>query len=190
MDLNKQENGLLKILKSLHLKLMRSTKENFNRVNPLVEDLTDWKERGEFLFGKGKDITVYNTCTVVGDVEVGEKTWIGPYTALDGGKRGIRIGRHCSISSGVSIVGHDSVKWALSGGVADYEYGPIRIGDYCFVGTNSVITKGVSIGNHCVVGANAVVTESFEDYSIILGVPGKLSGEVVRKGADFELKYF
>lgn len=47
MDLNKEENGLLKILKSLHLKLMRSTKENFNRVNPLVEDLTDWKERDE-----------------------------------------------------------------------------------------------------------------------------------------------
>ena len=70
MDLNKEENGLLKILKSLHLKLMHSTKENFNRVNPLVEDLTDWKEK-EFLFGKGKDITAYNTCTIVGKVEVG-----------------------------------------------------------------------------------------------------------------------
>ena len=49
MDLNKEENGLFKVLKGLQLKLMRATKENFNRVNPLVEDLTDWKERGDRL---------------------------------------------------------------------------------------------------------------------------------------------
>ena len=38
------------------------TKDKYNRVNPFVEDITDWKERGEFLFGKNKNITVYNTC--------------------------------------------------------------------------------------------------------------------------------
>ena len=29
---------------------------------------------------------------------------------------------YSSIFFGVNILGHDSVKWALSGGVADYEY--------------------------------------------------------------------
>ena len=166
------------------------TKDKYNRVNPFVEDITDWKERGEFLFGKDKNITVYNTCTVAGEVKVGEDTWIGPYTALDGGECGIEIGSNCSISSGVNIIGHDSVKWALSGGSQNHEYAPIRIGDNCFIGTNVVITKDVTIGNHCLVGANAVVSKSFPDYSIILGVPGKLAGKVIVANGEVQLEYF
>ena len=182
-DLEKELIGLQK-------KLRKSTRMKFDRVNPFIEDLTDWKERGDFLFGKNKNITVYNTCTVVGCVEVGENTWIGPYTGLDGGEMGIEIGSNCSISSGVNILGHDSVKWALSGGKMPYEYGKIKIGNNCFIGTNAVITKGVRIGNHCLVGANAVVTKSFPDFSIILGVPGEIKGKVLKKGEDIELEYF
>tara|TARA_Y100000588_G_C14267732_1_gene930767 strand:+ start:981 stop:1538 length:558 start_codon:yes stop_codon:yes gene_type:complete len=166
------------------------TKDKYNRVNPFVEDITDWKERGEFLFGKDKNITVYNTCTVAGEVFVGENTWIGPYTALDGGKCGIEIGSNCSISSGVNIIGHDSVKWALSGGRQSYEYASVKIGDNCFIGTNVVITKGVNIGKHCLVGANAVVTRSFPAYSIIMGVPGKDVGKVIVTDEDVILQYF
>ena len=171
-DLNQ---NLIKLQKELRAK----SKSKYNRVNPFVEDITDWKERGEYLFGKNKNITVYNTCTVAGKVEVGENTWIGPYTALDGGTCGIKIGKNCSISSGVNLIGHDSVKWALSGGKIPYEYGRITIGDNCFIGTNAVITKGVTIGKHCLVGANAVVTKSFPDFSIIMGVPSKLKGQVI-----------
>lgn len=174
----------------LQKKLRSESQENYNRVNPFVEDITDWKERGEFLFGKNKNITVYNTCTVAGKVEVGENTWIGPYTALDGGKYGIKIGKNCSISSGVNIIGHDSVKWALSGGKMPYEYAKIEIGNNCFIGTNAVITKGVTIGNHCLVGANAVVTRSFPDYSIVLGVPARLAGNVIVTEEDVSFVYF
>ena len=180
---------LKKELFHLQQKLRDETMEKYKRVNPFVEDITDWKERGEYLFGKGKNITVYNTCTVVGNVKVGESTWIGPYTALDGGNTSITIGNNCSISSGVNIVGHDSVKWALSGGKQKYEYAPIKIGNNCYIGTNVVITKGVGIGNHCLVGANAVVTRSFPDFSIILGVPGKLAGKVIVEESGVRLDY-
>ena len=153
--------NLLKILLiSLQKKLRDQSKFSYNRVNPFVEDITNWKERGEYLFGKNKNITVYNTCTVVGNVKVGENTWIGPYI-IDGGKCGIEIGSNCSISSGVNIIGHDTVKWALSGGKLPYQYGEVKIGNNCFIGTNAIITKGVTIGNHSVVGANAVVTKMF-----------------------------
>ena len=143
--------NLLKLLLiSLQKKLRDQSKFSYNRVNPFVEDITNWKERGEYLFGKNKNITVYNTCTVVGNVKVGENTWIGPYTAIDGGKCGIEIGSNCSISSGVNIIIYDTVKWALSGGNL-YQYGEVKIGNNCFIGTNAIITKGVTIGNHSVV---------------------------------------
>ena len=183
-------NDLKEELIQLQKELRSNTKEKFDRVNPFCEDITDWKERGEFLFGKNKNITVYDSSNVAGDVKVGENTWIGPYTALDGGKCGIKIGSNCSISSGVNIVGHDSVRWALSGGKQNYENGPISIGNNCFIGTNVFITKGVTIGNHCLVGANAVVTKSFPDYSIVLGIPGKLAGKVTVTDDDVHFEYF
>jgi acetyltransferase-like isoleucine patch superfamily enzyme len=37
-----------------------------------------------------------------------------------------------------------------------------------------VILPGVKLGEGCVVAANSVVTKSFEDFSIIGGVPAKL----------------
>ncbi|MDC3260117.1 acyltransferase, partial [bacterium] len=166
---------LRKQLVKLQDRLRYETHSKYGRVNPLNEDLTDWKERGEFLFGIGKNITVYNSCSVAGNVEVGKNTWIGPYSALDG-NGGIKIGENCSISSGVQIISHDSVKWALSGGNLPYEYAEINIGNNCFIGTNAVITKGVTIGNHCLIAAGAVVTSDIPDRAIVGGVPAKKIG--------------
>jgi acetyltransferase-like isoleucine patch superfamily enzyme len=176
-------------LKEAQVSLRNRSYQKYSRVNPFVEDLTDWKERGAFLFGEGKNITVYNTATILGDVQVGENTWIGPYTAIDG-SAGVKIGSFCSISSGVQIVSHDSVKWALSGGKAKYEYGAIEIGDCCFIGTHAMITKGVKIGNHCLIGANAIVTSDIPDNSIALGIPAKVVGTVVVEGESVTLNYF
>lgn len=51
---------------------------------------------------------------------------------------------------------------------------PVRIGDGCFLGIGAVILPGVTLGRNCFVGANAVVTESFDDYSVVAGVPARL----------------
>lgn len=85
-------SDLEKYLIRLQKKLRDESREKYDRVNPFVEDITDWKERGEFLFGKDKNVTVYNTCTVAGKVEVGENTWIGPFCSLDGNGKGKKIG--------------------------------------------------------------------------------------------------
>lgn len=184
--LTEDEEDFLDKFLSIQKKLWSFTLKNFKRINPTMEDITDWKGKGEFLFGK-KNITVYNSSTISGDVEIGENTWIGPYTALDG-TGGLKIGKNCSISSKVNIVSHDSVKWALSGGSAQYEYAPISIGDNCFVGTGAFVGKGVTIGNNCLIAANSVVTKNFDDFSIIGGTPAKKIGHVVvKKNEEVEL---
>ena len=84
----------------------------------------------------------------------------------------------------------DSVKWALSGGKAAYEHAPIKIGDNCFIGTYTVINKGVEIGDRCLVAAHSFVNKSFENNSIIAGVPAKRIGSVlVDAEGNVELKY-
>lgn len=177
MALSKDSKKLLETLRLLHEELRFESHQKFNRINPFTEDLFSWKERGKFWFGFDKNISIYNSTIIIGDVEIGRDTWIGPNCAIDG-SGGLIIGEFCSISSGVQIVTHDTVKWALSGGKQPYERAPIQIGSYCFIGTYAVITKGVSIGNHCLVAASAVVTCDFPDYSIIGGVPAKLIGKV------------
>lgn len=103
-----------------------------------------------------------------GDVTVGKNTWIGPFVILDG-SGGLKIGDNCSISAAVHIYSHDTVQWAVSGGVAPYEYAPVVIGNNCFIGPHTVIAKGVSLGNGCIIGAHSFINKSYPDGSKVVG---------------------
>lgn len=146
-------------------------KHHFNRVLPINEMITDRWEKAKYLnFGKGSSI--YDSSIVFGNVKVGENTWIGPYTILDG-SGGLEIGSNCSISAGVQIYSHDSVKWAISGGKEEYNYEKTIIGDNCYIAPNVIIAKGVKIGKGSVIGANSFVKSSFTENSKIAGNPAK-----------------
>jgi len=173
-------------LKKLKFELRDQTKEKYNRINPFMEDITDWKEKGDFC--GGNNVTIYDSTTIAGDVKIGDNTWVGPFCSLDG-SGGLEIGSHCSIAAGSHIFTHDTVKYALSGGVMPYEYDPVKIGDCCFIGAHTIIIKGVNIGEHSLISANSMVNKSFPPYSIIAGNPGKLIGEVKLKNDEVFLKY-
>lgn len=190
MALNPRLQELWQDLRDLHHYLRSETYRKYKRINPFYEDLFDWKERGEFWVHENRSITIYNSASIVGDVEIGEHSWIGPFTSLDG-TGGLKIGRNCSISVGCQLVSHDSVKWALSGGKQAYEYAPIVIGDCCFLGSHVVIGKGVTIGDHCLIAAGAVVTRNVVSSSIVAGVPARLIGKVhLTDDGTVGLEYF
>ena len=153
-----------------------------------LEDLFDWKERGAYLFGKESNITVYNSCTIAGNVKVGNNSWIGPFSSLDG-SGGLEIGSFCCVSAAAHILSHDTVKWSLSRGALPYERDPVKIGDCCFIGVGAVITKGVNIGNHCLIGAGSVVTKDVPDNSIVLGIPAKVRGKITVNNNSIDLIY-
>lgn len=189
MDLNDREQELLRDLRSIQRQLRKETLTTFGRMNPFIEDLADWKERGRAWTKDDRDVTIYDSTTVVGDVQIGQGTWVGPFCSLDG-TGGLTIGEHCSISLGCQLLSHDTVKWALSGGKAPYEYAPTTIGAFCFLGTLAVITKGVHVGERCVVAAGAVVTENVLDQTIVAGTPAKPIGRVdLGEDGSVELHY-
>jgi acetyltransferase-like isoleucine patch superfamily enzyme len=160
---------------ALRAALRRETQSRYRRINPFAEDLFDWKEKGAVA---GDDtITIYESVTIVGDVSIGEHTWVGPFCSLDG-SGGLTIGRYCSISAACHIFSHDTARWALSEGRSQYERSPVAIGDGCFLGAASVVTRGVTIGSHVLVGAGAVVTTDLPSYSIAFGVPARVAGRV------------
>lgn len=179
---------LYKTLRGLCGELRKYHWKKYKRADPFLEMVLGREEKAEFL--GIKNVTLHDSVIVNGDVSIGEGTFIGQYCTLNGGG-GLRIGKKCSISVGVRIFTHDTVKWAVSGGKADYEYAPVVIGDCCFLGANSVVTKGVTIGGHSVVAAGAVVTTSFPECSIIAGVPARAVGRVdLREDANPVLTYF
>jgi acetyltransferase-like isoleucine patch superfamily enzyme len=93
---------------------------------------------------------------------VGKNTWIGPFVILDASGGPLIIGDHCSISAGVQIYTHDSINWALSGGVAQYDKGPVNIGDRCYIGSMAVIPRGSNIPAGSKVPAHALYKKPAE----------------------------
>lgn len=123
---------------------------------------------------------------VIGTPVIGEGTWIGPFTVIDG-SGGLTIGKGCDVSAGAQIYTHSTVARCLT----ERRYNtvdrrPTEIGDYVHIGANATILMGAKIGHHSVIGAGAVVREGTEvpPYSSVVGVPGRVRENATRKWTD------
>jgi acetyltransferase-like isoleucine patch superfamily enzyme len=118
---------------------------------------------------------------------IADHVWIGHYNVLDGSNE-IFLGEGCQLAANVSIFTHSSdIAIRLYGKQfirtphnerEGYSRDSVKIGDYCFVGTGATIMPGVVLGRGCVVAAHSVVKISAPDYSILLGTPAKIVGDV------------
>jgi len=84
------------------------------------------------------------------------------------------IGRHCIINTNASV-DHDCI-------IEDFVHvspsatlcGNIKVGEGTLIGANATILPNVKIGKWCKIGAGAVLTNDVPDYSLVIGVPGKI----------------
>lgn len=114
-----------------------------------------------------------------------------------------KVGRFCSIASGVSVIAgaHPVNTWMSTHpafysksnccGVSyseenrfeEYKYTDedrkymVEIGNDVWIGAKAMIVGGVKIGDGAVILAGAVVTKDVEPYSIVGGVPAKCCGK-------------
>ena len=95
------------------------------------------------------------TAVILGDIDVGEGTWIGNFTTLEGANAKLSIGKNCSIADGVRIYTHSTHEWTTEG--KPKQVGPVEIGDNVAIGANSVIFYGSKIGRGVVIPALTVV---------------------------------
>lgn len=129
------------------------------------------------------------------NLDIRDNTWIWHHSILDA-SNGIKIGRGCQIGAWVGIFTHGShIAIRLLGDKyiesdkserIGYQRGPVEIGEYTFIGAQSVILPDVNIGKGCIVGAKSMVTKSIPDYSIVSGNPAEIIGDT-RK---LDRKYF
>lgn len=131
--------------------------------------------------------------------EIGDDTKIGAFVEI---QKGVKVGRFCKVSShsflceGVTLedkvfVGHgvmfinDRYPRSASGDKlqteADWTVIPTLIKEGASLGSGSVILCGVTIGKEALIGAGAVVTKDVPDHAVVVGVPGRLLGDIRKK---------
>lgn len=115
---------------------------------------------------KGARITIGKGCGFTGAVIVAETS--------------IEIGNRVLLGSNVVIMDTDFHPLDASErarGAPTQVSLPVRIEDDVFVGTQTLILKGVTIGRGAVVGAGSVVTKDVAPFTIVGGNPAKELGK-------------
>jgi UDP-2-acetamido-3-amino-2,3-dideoxy-glucuronate N-acetyltransferase len=138
--------------------------------------------------------------------EIGDGSAIGTFVEI---QKNARVGKRCKISShsficeGVEIddevfIGHgvmftnDRFPRAtnIDGSLQtddDWTLEKTHVGRRASIGSNATILSGLSIGEGALIAAGAVVTKDVPDFAIIVGVPGKIAGDI-RNQEPSELK--
>lgn len=161
-----------------HLRVLRLRKKQLFNRRVSIGDLLSERSDNAASCGFGEGTTMYDNVLVLGQVHVGRHTWIGPGCILDGSGGGLRIGDHCSISSGVQIYTHQTVRRSVTLGVDPIEYAPTRIGNGVYLGPNVIVQMGVTIGDQVIVGANSFVNRDIDAGMKAFGTPARIQGPI------------
>jgi acetyltransferase-like isoleucine patch superfamily enzyme len=183
------ESNLAELIRKVWAERDEELRREYARSLPFGDALFDRWERAKSL-GFEEGASIYHSVFVFGNVRAGRNTWIGPNVILDGSGGGIAIGRNCSISSGVHIYTHDTVLWAISGGVKPFRREAVSIGDCCYLGSQSIVAAGVKIGKQCVVGANSFVNDDVPDCTVVAGSTARVIGRVIGEGPEARIDLF
>jgi acetyltransferase-like isoleucine patch superfamily enzyme len=168
---------MLHLIRKFQKILQMKKISSFNRRVSFGDLITDrWENAREYGFGKGT--SCYDNVLIIGDVSVGENTWIGPNVILDGSGGSLKIGSYCSISSGVQIYTHNTVMHSVSLGKEPIAYKPTRIGNGVYIGPNSVIGMGTEIGDSAIIGAMSFVNRDIPARKKAWGCPAQILGDV------------
>ncbi len=122
-----------------------------------------------------------------GTPEIGEGTFIGFFSEVNGNKGKVVIGKNCDIASFVAINCADSHLHAI--GLKDeIVRSEIVLEDNVFVGSHSFIGGNTHIGHHSVIAAGTILINggNIPPYSLIVGNPAVIKeryyeGKILKK---------
>ena len=126
--------------------------------------------------------------------KIGDRSMIEDFSTINNGMGDVLIGNNAIIGIGNVIIGPVSIGnnvifaqhvgiLAMNHGYKDIHtpirdqkctYALITVEDDCWIGSNAIVTAGVTIGKHSIVAAGSVVTKDIPPYSIAAGNPARI----------------
>lgn len=86
----------------------------------------------------------------------------------------ITIGDNCQITGGVKLYTHGGAGAVRKLYPKFDTFGKITIGNYVYIGGNSIVMPGVSIGDNVLVAGGSVVTKSVPSNMVVAGNPARI----------------
>jgi len=106
---------------------------------------------------------------------IGCDTKINMMSIINGYDAPLEIGERCGIGPHVHIMtGSGPSPSQKLQKIFPIVRKPVKIGNDCWIGADTIIMPNVTLGNYCIVAANSFVNKSFPEYSIIGGNPARL----------------
>ena len=111
---------------------------------------------------------IHPTALLMGDVEIGEGSFVGAYSILT---TNIKIGKHAILNRG-NHIGHDcdigDYFSAMPGAIVS---GNVTIYSLVYMGNNSSIREKLSIHSLTTIGMNSAVVKHIEEGGVYVGCP-------------------
>lgn len=114
-----------------------------------------------------------------GTIEIGDRSWCGPYNNFRAGGGKVTIGADCLISQFCTLVARNH---GIQSGTPIRMQKPaddpcdVAIGNDVWLGAGVSVMPGVSIADGAIIGAGSVVTKDVPSNEIWAGVPAKPIG--------------
>jgi acetyltransferase-like isoleucine patch superfamily enzyme len=127
----------------------------------------------------GDQVKIAKRCSIYGSqenlLEIGECSYVGMNSILNGFAARLIIGKYVSIAQNVNIMTDSGPNASPSmQKVFPLEKGSVDIGNNCWIGASVIIMPNVNLGEYCIIAANSYVNKSFPAFSIIGGNPARL----------------
>jgi acetyltransferase-like isoleucine patch superfamily enzyme len=134
-------------------------------------------------------VRLYGSAKIAKNVKVGRFSYLNTRSTLHSGTS---IGRYCSIGKNVEVGPFDHPMDSLSTSPVSYNahlHFPeerdwfvrttlkrakgVVIGNDVWIGSNTIIKRGLTIGHGAIIGAASIVTKDVAPYAIVAGVPAR-----------------
>jgi acetyltransferase-like isoleucine patch superfamily enzyme len=140
----------------------------------------------KFILGDHSIIEEFSTINNgMGDVIIGSRSIVGIGNVVIGP---VEIGDNVIFAQHVGILAMNHGYQDIHTPIRDQKCTAalIRIENNCWIGSNAIVTAGITIGKHSIVAAGSVVTKDVPPYTVVAGNPARIIRQYNEKTEEWE----